>query len=101
VGATTGRFVRLAAARVAEVPFTIDGVSVSGREGDSLLSAILANRPDLGCLPPDRRSRAGFCLIGVCQDCWVRLDGGPRVRACTTPLEPGMAVRLDPSDESW
>jgi predicted molibdopterin-dependent oxidoreductase YjgC len=96
-----GRWVRIARARGESVPFTIDGIPVRGRAGEMLIAAILAVRPDLGCLPPDRRSRAGFCLIGVCQDCWVRLDGGPRVRACTTPLEPGMAVRLDPSDESW
>lgn len=96
-----GRWVRIARARGESVPFTIDGIPVRGRAGEMLIAAILAVRPDLGCLPPDRRSRAGFCLIGLCQDCWVRLGDGRRVRACTTPLEPGMAVRLDSSDESW
>ena len=96
-----GRWVRIARARGESVPFTIDGIPVRGRAGEMLIAAILAVRPDLGCLPPDRRSRAGFCLIGLCQDCWVRLGDGRRVRACTTPLEPSMAVRLDSSDESW
>ena len=29
-------------------------------------------------------ARAGFCLMGACQDCWVWLADGRRVRACTT-----------------
>ena len=32
--------------------------------------------------------RAGFCLMGACQDCWVRLRDGERLRACSTLLEP-------------
>ena len=36
--------------------------------------------------------RAGFCLMGACQDCWVWLADGPRVRACTTPVAEGMHV---------
>lgn len=35
--------------------------------------------------------RAGFCLIGACQDCYVLTAEGARVRACTTLLRPGMA----------
>jgi hypothetical protein len=66
-----------------------------------LLVALLTNRPDLGALPPDPRRRAGFCMIGACQDCWVRLADGGRVRACTTPLEPGMAVLLEEEGERW
>lgn len=96
-----GRWVRLDGAEPEGVPFTIDGEPAEGRNGDTLLTAILTVRPDLGPLPPDRRVRAGFCLIGLCQDCWVRLEDGRRVRACTTPLEPGMAIRLETSDRAW
>ena len=37
--------------------------------------------------------RAGFCLMGACQDCWVVVDGMGRVRACATLAEDGMEVR--------
>jgi len=36
--------------------------------------------------------RAGFCLIGACQDCWVRTEAGARVRACSTPIAEGMRI---------
>jgi len=31
--------------------------------------------------------RAGFCLMGACQDCWVWMDDGGRVRACTREFD--------------
>jgi aerobic-type carbon monoxide dehydrogenase small subunit (CoxS/CutS family) len=40
--------------------------------------------------------RAGFCLMGACQDCWVRLGDGRRVRACSTLLEAGQEVSREP-----
>jgi peptide/nickel transport system ATP-binding protein len=36
--------------------------------------------------------RAGFCLMGACQDCWVTVEGIRR-RACGTLVTPGMQVR--------
>ena len=42
-------------------------------------------------------TRAGFCLMAACQDCWVRLADGRRLRACSTPVEPGMAVIIEES----
>jgi predicted molibdopterin-dependent oxidoreductase YjgC len=38
------------------------------------------------------KPRAGFCLIGACQDCWVRGEDGKRMRACSTRVEAGMRV---------
>jgi len=40
--------------------------------------------------------RAGFCLMGACQDCWVTLADGRRFRACTTLAEDGMALEPIP-----
>jgi len=42
------------------------------------------------------RPRAGFCLMGACQDCWVALTDGRRLRACTTLAEDGMALEPIP-----
>ncbi len=95
------RLVRVGRRSATEVAFTIDNRPASGLDGDTLLTALLTNRSDLGALAPDPRRRAGFCLMGICQDCWVRLADGRRVRACTTRLEKGMAVLLDSERAGW
>lgn len=37
--------------------------------------------------------RGPFCMMGVCFDCLVEVDGVPNVQACTTPVRNGMRVR--------
>lgn len=75
-----------------QLHFTIDGQRATALEGDTLLTALLVNGRRL------RRSefgdgwRAGFCLMGACQDCWVSLAEGGRVRACSTYVQEGLAV---------
>ena len=45
--------------------------------------------------------RAGFCLMGACQDCWVWTESGERLRACSTPVGEGMAVLTRPPASLW
>lgn len=77
------------------IPFTIDGVPAVAQPGDLLMTAILLNRPALRRFEFADAHRAGFCFMAACQDCWVNLADGRRVRACTTPVENGMAVVID------
>ena len=74
------------------VAFVVDGRPAQARAGDTLLTAILLNGPRLRRFEFGDGDRAGFCLMGACQDCWVRLDSGARVRACTTLVRDGMTV---------
>ena len=74
------------------VAFTLDGVACEGRAGDTLLTAILCHGERLRESELLATPRAGFCQMGACQDCWIALAGGERLRACTTQLRPGMAV---------
>jgi predicted molibdopterin-dependent oxidoreductase YjgC len=83
--------------RVAEtdrpaVSFTLDGAPAGALAGDTLLTAILAQDGYLRASEFGDGLRAGFCLMGACQDCWVTIEGGGRVRACTTAIEQGMRV---------
>jgi predicted molibdopterin-dependent oxidoreductase YjgC len=78
------------------VPFTLDGQAVSGLAGDTLLTAVLTCADHVRGSDFSAQARAGFCLMGACQDCWVRLGDGRRVRACATPLEAGVQVIRDP-----
>lgn len=71
---------------------TWNGQPIAAQPGDTVLTALLLAgdrlRTTLGAGAP----RAGFCLMGACQDCWVQLAGGQRVRACSTLAEDGMAL---------
>ena len=86
------QFTRVAARQGAPLSLTIAGVRVAATEGDSLLAVILLNRRNVRQLEFGGEPRAGFCLMGACQDCWVWLEGCERVRACTTPAVSGMAI---------
>jgi len=70
--------------------FSLDGAAASAREGDTILTAVLTLRRLLAEPQPDE-PRAGFCLMGACQECWVAVDGTP-VRACGTLIRSGMRV---------
>ncbi|KRE17496.1 ferredoxin [Bosea sp. Root381] len=76
----------------AAIAFTLDGRACEGRAGDTLLTAILSHAGAVRLSEFSGQPRAGFCQMGACQDCWVTLAGGERLRACTTPLAAGMSV---------
>ena len=88
-------FHRLTDRRGAPIDFTIDGEPARALSGDLLITAILSHRENLRRFEFAPAMRAGFCLMGACQDCWVELAGGRRVRACSTAVEPGMAVLVE------
>jgi aerobic-type carbon monoxide dehydrogenase small subunit (CoxS/CutS family) len=88
----TSQFTRLAERDRRPVSLTIDGAPAAALEGDTLLTAILTNSRRVRANEFDHGPRAGFCLMGACQDCWVLMAGGERIRACTTFVAEGMAV---------
>jgi predicted molibdopterin-dependent oxidoreductase YjgC len=83
---------RVAFADRTALPFTVDGQPCTACEGDTLFTALLAHGARLRRNEASGMPRAGFCGMGACQDCWVQLADGRRLRACTTPLEAGMAI---------
>ena len=97
----SGRFVRLGEADRPPISFSIDGRPAVGLDGDSLLVAVLNEIRHLRNSEFGHGARAGFCLMGACQECWLWAKDGERLRACTTPLEPGVWVLTQPPDDSW
>ena len=96
MNAAPAQFLRVAEAARPRVAITIDGVPASALAGDTVLTALLVNgrrvrESDFGDGP-----RAGFCLMGACQDCWVWTETGERLRACTTYVADGRAIRTSP-----
>ncbi|CDX24172.1 conserved hypothetical protein [Mesorhizobium sp. SOD10] len=95
-----GRIVRLAERDRAEVQFLLDGEIRGALAGDTVLTAMLASGRALRKSEFGAEPRAGFCLMGACQDCWVWQEEGSRLRACTTPVAEGMRLRTTPP-ENW
>lgn len=69
-----------------------DGEAVPARTGESVLAALMRAGPLLGRSEFDATPRAGFCLMGACQDCTVWQEGAGRLRACMTEVRDGMRL---------
>ena len=97
----TGRFQRLAEKNRAELKLLVDGQPVVALEGDSLLTAMLANGLFVRESEFGDGMRAGFCLMAACQDCWVWTAAGTRLRACSTLAEEGLSIVTKQPARSW
>jgi NADH dehydrogenase/NADH:ubiquinone oxidoreductase subunit G len=91
-----GRFVRLAEAKRKPMAIYLGDRRIEALDGDTLLSALLLAGGHLRHSEFGDGPRAGFCLMGACQDCWVSLADGRRLRACTTMAEDGMVLEAIP-----
>ena len=86
-------FRRLPDANAAMIAVTIDGRAAQVRAGDTvaaaLLSAgILASRAaDVSGAP-----RAPYCMMGVCFECLVTVDGIGNRQGCLVPVAAGMRI---------
>lgn len=92
MSSSSSQLLRVAEAGRAPLSFFLDGVEVGALMGDTVLTAILMQQRHVRHSEFSGEPRAGFCMIGACQDCWVRCEDGARVRACSTLVKPGMRV---------
>ncbi len=75
------------------VEIMVDGERVTAFPGESLGAALYA--AGLRCLRKSPRAgtpRGMYCLMGVCQECALWVDGR-RTTACSEPVRAGMIVR--------
>ena len=85
-------FKRLADAGPA-VAITVDGKPVTARGGDTVAAALLAAGIDhCRTTPVTGAPRAPYCMMGVCFECLVTIDGVGSRQACLVPAREGMAV---------
>lgn len=90
------QFMRVATRRGAAIALEFDGLPLAATEGDSILAVLLTHGLILRRHEFVTEPRAGFCLMGACQDCWVWSGHGGRLRACTTPVADGMILASQP-----
>jgi predicted molibdopterin-dependent oxidoreductase YjgC len=80
--------------RGAPVRLTVDGVEVTGFEGEHLSTVLMADGRIAWRRSPKRREPRGlFCGIGICFECMVEVEGQGIVRACQTTARDGMHLR--------
>lgn len=87
-------FARLPDESALPVAVTIDGIPVTARAGDSVAAALLAagllaSRETSVCGAP----RGPYCMMGVCFDCLIEIDGQPNQQACLVAVSEGMQIR--------
>ena len=94
-------FKRLAETARPALAFTLDGQPATGLLGDTLLTAMLTCADHLRGSDFCAERRAGFCLMGACQDCWVWDASGQRLCACVTVARDGMAIVTQAPPATW
>lgn len=76
----------------------IDGALVPASPGQSVAAALLAAGIfRLRLSPRERAPRGAFCLMGVCQECVLQIDGVAQP-ACLVPVRPALVVTLGRAD---
>ncbi|RDJ27752.1 (2Fe-2S)-binding protein [Bosea caraganae] len=87
-------FRRLPESDTATLRFKIDGRPATGRAGESVAAAMLAaGVVTCRTTPIGGQKRAPYCLMGVCFECLVTIDGIGNRQACLIPLTEGMDIR--------
>lgn len=78
----------------------VDGVALVAREGDVVSAALLVSGRDV------RREtavsgahRLPYCMMGVCFDCLVTIDGVANRQGCLVPVTNGMQIEIQRTTE--
>lgn len=72
-----------------------EGQPIEVPNGISVAAAVLGYVHEKHC----RRAfiggekRAPFCLMGVCHECFMEINGQPYQQACMIPVEEGMRIK--------
>jgi predicted molibdopterin-dependent oxidoreductase YjgC len=93
-----GRIIRLAEKGRPQVRFRLDGMDCEALAGDTVLTAVLLSAAAVRQSEFGPEKRAGFCLMGACQDCWIWREDGGRLRGCSTLIVEGMQLRTAPPE---
>lgn len=75
------------------IRMTVDGRPIEARSGDSVAAAMLAaglNQTRVSAV--SGAPRGPYCMIGVCFECLVTIDGVGNRQGCLIPVVDGMSV---------
>lgn len=84
---------RLPEAHTATVAVTINGKAFDAHAGDSVAAALIAaGVVSVRTSAVSAAPRAPYCMMGVCLDCVVTIDGAGHRQACLVPVRAGMRI---------
>lgn len=76
------------------IRMSFEGETILARPGESVAAALLARSGDpTRQTPVGGTGRTAFCMMGVCFDCLVTIDGRQNMQACMTPAREGMVIQ--------
>ena len=77
-----------------EIRFDYEGRAITARPGDTVAAALMAaGETALRMTAVSNSPRAPYCMMGVCFECLMEIDGVGNRQACLTPVAEGMQVR--------
>jgi predicted molibdopterin-dependent oxidoreductase YjgC len=78
----------------ATIAVIVEGRTALVPPGASAAAAVLvAGFRHIRETPVEGRERSPYCMMGICFDCLVEIDGVPNRQACMVPVADGMKVR--------
>ncbi len=86
-------FKKLPDAAAATVTVHIDGKPFEAPAGSSVAAAmLLAGESVTRAAPVSGAPRGPYCMMGVCFECLVQIDGVPNQQSCLIPVAAGMRI---------
>ena len=75
------------------IQFFFEGRTFTAMNGDSVAAALLRVGQTRFRHATNDDVRGPYCMMGVCFECLVEIDGRPNQQACQTMLHSGMRIR--------
>jgi D-hydroxyproline dehydrogenase subunit gamma len=87
-------FQRLTRERELSLTVFIDGTATPARHGDTVAAAMLGSGY-VACRTTavSGEPRGPYCLMGICFDCLVTIDGSANRQSCMTSVRDGMRIQ--------
>jgi predicted molibdopterin-dependent oxidoreductase YjgC len=78
-----------------QVKIYVEGAPVDAREGDTVSAALLASGLDVRrATAVSGAPRLPYCMMGVCFDCLVTIDGVGNRQGCLVTVVDGMQIEI-------
>lgn len=75
------------------ISLSVDGEHIVAQPDDTVAAALLAHSGDATRHSIKGSPRTAYCMMGVCFDCLVEVDGCPNTQACMVTVREGMIIR--------